>query len=626
MTTFFNIGKDVFRTTAQHRDFDAGRILGSSGCLDAFFPVNAFSERLCSCNQHGGPLVFSSFESRLSFPGSDKRYHDFFPRIRYNRLRKERYRRILAIFSHEGCPQMRAKDYDYFMSGEKSRELTRFVGFYGTKRSPVSPDNNRNIFDTQDEAAMNMYPTPTPRMIPAARSSLERHLTSLIHTAFCLSFATLVALGTVFAPAKTAWGAEPRVQGAPALDVSLGVDHIVFLGSLTEEQADEVRKTEDRCLIRLNRRLLAGPGRSPRDYYMLAKRIDPLEGKMLADAFDGEWNTCDQFHAALVAGAGHNPQVVARYEARLDTIVKEIEKTFEKSRQANEEGAVYLTKTIFHYLHENVFTAQYDINCTDPAEVLETGRYNCVSATLLFNAVAERFGLDVCGLEMPGHALSRVKYPVDGGIASMDLETTAPNWFALKDSAARRAATLEKIASPAAVDGSLNTSMRTPTASARPADTVEEVGHLSDISRKLREITPVQLIATIYYNQGVDFLKDKNYPEAAAANIKALYLDPESDTAWGNLMATINNWAIHYAEASRFDLASQLLDHGVALDETYEKFRINQHHIFCHWVNLLAKEGRYDDAMIVYRHAAERLPNDQDLKAIVEAFPTTAAR
>ena len=66
-------------------------------------------------------------------------------------------------------------------------------------------------------------------------------------------------------------------------------------------------------------------------------------------------------------------------------------------------------------------------NCTELADALEQGRFNCVSATVLFNCLAERFGLHVCGLETPGHALSRLILP-DG---RLDVETTCPRWFQL---------------------------------------------------------------------------------------------------------------------------------------------------------------------------------------------------
>ena len=61
---------------------------------------------------------------------------------------------------------------------------------------------------------------------------------------------------------------------------------------------------------------------------------------------------------------------------------------------------------------------------------------------------------------------------------------------------------------------------------------------------KAREVSPIQMAAMIYYNRGVDLLAEKRFAEAAAANAKALRLDPANATARGNLLATINNWSI----------------------------------------------------------------------------------
>ncbi|HBT76974.1 MAG TPA: hypothetical protein DEB39_08620 [Planctomycetaceae bacterium] len=466
---------------------------------------------------------------------------------------------------------------------------------------------------------METNTTLVSRKIPATCSVRGRGVgyaiqAAAIRAALTLTFAGLLGLGALIASSPNAWSAAQAVEQTvkvPVVENPLGDRHLTFLGPLTEEQAKNVKTAGDTCLIRLNRRMLAGHGRSPRDFYMLAKRVNPLEGEMLADALDGEWNTCDQFRAALLAEGTRTPQMVADYEGRLDRIVREIEnRVAANAAPGDEDAAASLTKTIFQYLHENVFTAGYNIDCTDPAGVLETGEYNCVSATVIFNSVAERLGLDACGLEMPGHALSRVKYATPTGFESMDLETTCPNWFSLGDSTARRAATLSKTASAARSIDDVQ--------AVRAANTVEDVAQLTDLSKKLREITPVQLIATIYYNQGVDYLNRKDYPQAAAANLKALYLDPQSETAWGNLMATINNWSIDCATAGRFDMAAILLDYGVSMDETYDKFRINQRHIYYHWIRSLAREGRAEDAMLVYKHAGQRLPDDPSLKELVE--------
>ncbi len=66
----------------------------------------------------------------------------------------------------------------------------------------------------------------------------------------------------------------------------------------------------------------------------------------------------------------------------------------------------------------------------------------------------------------------------------------------------------------------------------------------------------------IYYNRGVEAVYHGCYAEAVSANCKALLLDSANATARGNLLATVNNWALALAEAGRFTEAEQLLAAG----------------------------------------------------------------
>ena len=161
--------------------------------------------------------------------------------------------------------------------------------------------------------------------------------------------------------------------------------------------------------------------------------------------------------------------------------------------------------------------AGYDLAATDLRVVLDEGRFNCVSATVLFNYFGGDLGLKCRGLEMPSHAMSRVLLP-DGAI---DVETTCPGWFHLADAPRQQeAAASSTIGAAAWADRS-----------------------------KAREVSPIQLAAIIYYNRGVDLLAEKRFAEAAAANAKSLRLDPNNRTARGNLLATINNWSIHLGDS-----------------------------------------------------------------------------
>ncbi len=93
----------------------------------------------------------------------------------------------------------------------------------------------------------------------------------------------------------------------------------------------------------------------------------------------------------------------------------------------------------------------------------------------------------------------------------------------------------------------------------------------------------MELVATIYYNRGVDLLAEERFADAAAANLKAVRLDPQNATAKGNLLATINNWAIDLATSGNYEKAAALWQLGLATDPRYDAFRTNYGQLLRQW-------------------------------------------
>ncbi len=404
-------------------------------------------------------------------------------------------------------------------------------------------------------------------------------------------------------------GNDTETRSARSADI-LRQDILRLVGPVTDQQAQESTVANDSFLVRLNRHAGNFIGFSATPYGMVVRGIDPIESALLRDAQDGKWDQFDLFQAAMAVEGIRDANLIRAYENRLDAVLAKVGVSVTQET---------LTREVFETLHRDLLTKPYDIDCTELGKVFETGHFNCVSATVLFNILAEKAGLDVCALEMPGHALSRVKLQnTHGGVTAMNLETTCPDWFTLQGEVARTQATLQRVAPVTAtvakpIGGKIVESLNTAA--------VEAAVELNDVPKQLREITPVQLVATIYYNQGVDFHAEERYAEAALANVKALHLDPNSETAWGNLMAALNNWAIKIVtETKRYDLAATLLDQGVYLDPNYDKFKANQLHVYYHWIHELAREGRSDDARKVFALADQRLPGDKDLAALMTAI------
>lgn len=307
--------------------------------------------------------------------------------------------------------------------------------------------------------------------------------------------------------------------------------------------------------------------------------LGPLESAMLDDAADGRFDRHSLLAAALLASGVDDAETVGQHESQLAKWVAEYQDELE--RPADDLARA---RALFEFMHRRILRGGYSIACTEMTCVLDRGQFNCVSATVLFTCLAQRAGLRVYALELPGHAMSRLECEQ----GTVDIETTCPRWFHLadrpeeRDQLVRRTTGLEPTPDPA----------------------------------RRRPISPVQLVAMIYYNRGVDLLAAKQFPESLAANAKALRLDPASTTAKGNLLATLNNWAIALAGSRQFAPAAALLNQGLDLDPQYETFRINYAHVHRQWVEELCSEGRFDEARTVGQQGLSRLPDDPLLRSI----------
>jgi len=417
----------------------------------------------------------------------------------------------------------------------------------------------------------------------------KNRLSSLaVPVRFFIAAIALLCLGSNGTPERDAFRSDVLTfhgtQGVSA--DSLSTDS--FLVTLTCRTADPVKKP-------------------PLDYSFILRGIDPVERALFQDALSGkweQWERFDLFRAAMIAEGVRDPELIRTYEGRLNTLVAKVL----SAAQAEEKNSPQeLTRSLFEAMHREILTKPYNIDCTELSKVMTTGHFNCVSATILFNCLAEKAGLDVCALEMPGHALSRVRFTE--GVA-MNLETTCPTWFDLQSDQERAMATQRVSAAPVVAQPE---PVKAQNAAAPPEA-------MTELSSHLREITPVQLVATIYYNIGVDLITKKRYPEAAAANIKALYLDKRNEQAWSNLLASLNNWALELTKeegGSQYHVATVILDQGVSLDPTYANFSSNQTYVFYNWIGGFAKLGQFDKARQVYAHANQRLPGNETLRNLL---------
>ena len=176
------------------------------------------------------------------------------------------------------------------------------------------------------------------------------------------------------------------------------------------------------------------------------------------------------------------------------------------------------------------------------------------------------------------------------------METTCPKWFSLHHEALLNNVE-HKGASPFSPQ-----KRAIPSLFCEGPDSLHNKAPNKD-KANLREISPIQLTALVYYNRAIDFLAEKRFSDAAAANAKALRLDPLNTAARGNLLATINNWAIDLGNAGHYDKAAALLRRGLEFDPLYEAFELNFAHVHHQWSQELCKQGKYREAVELLNRA-----------------------
>ncbi len=337
--------------------------------------------------------------------------------------------------------------------------------------------------------------------------------------------------------------------------------------------------------------------------------LPPDEATLLRDAEDGRWDEIDLFDAALIAEGLTTRERRAPQREKFERFAAELATLTER-----ETDPLKKTKIVYEYLHDVVLTEKYNLNCSSLVASLETGVFNCVSATALFNCFAARSGLNVAALETTGHAKSRVKF----ADSFLDLETTCSSWDRLPDKTRPYSRPLSNVSETG--DAILqNVSFERREASADAGTTTFDaetstpdapLGYSYTRTRKpMREIGDVELVATIYYNVGVDFYQKERFEEAIVAYVKAARLAPNNQTILGNLKATVNNWAIQIAMKDRdFERAILVAEQGLLLDPNFPEYKMNLPIFFHRWVDCLARDNRWDEAKRVEREYLKRFP------------------
>ncbi len=311
-----------------------------------------------------------------------------------------------------------------------------------------------------------------------------------------------------------------------------------------------------------------------------ARETNELRSELLADASDGSLDEFTLSQAALIAGRDLDWAEYERANRTLDQIVK-------ASRQvANEVEDEKRGVALFRFMHREVLSGEYRSAQNDLVRLLDTGDYNCVTATILYQTLCRASHARTRAIAVPAHVFCRL---VDG--AGEDVETTCPTWFEQTKRTHPRAG---------------------------------------------REVSDLQLVGKIFYNRGVYFLEHERFPEALEQLNVSLQFDMHDNTAKSNRLAAFNNWVLAKVQLHQFAEAAELLERGMAIDATYGPFLANDLHIHQRWVRDLCEQRREDEAVrlllqrrdyrpdqplyrdgpvAIYRHWLDRLARDGDWRS-----------
>ncbi len=349
---------------------------------------------------------------------------------------------------------------------------------------------------------------------------------------------------------------------------------------------------------------IAMPGREE----ILSPHLSELEERLFDQIHGGRFGKFSLLEAGLIAGGVDRDSELRRYCKQFNALVESLRRSG-KVRGTPRKQA----QAVFTFLHQSILCGGYSLQASDLRQTLDHGRFNCVTASVLFNCLADRFQLKAVGLEIPGHAMSRLELPEE----TLDIETTCPRWFALIDR-------------PRGVNSLQASDLTLPEQETMAQAELAKQSlarNAENNQRPLRQVSEVELVATIYYNRGVDLLAEKHFADAAAANAKAVRLDPENATAKGNFLATINNWAIDLGTSGEYEKAAELLRLGLATDASYEAFRSNYLQLFRQWSEHLCRSGRHEDAVRLLAQAAKEQPSEKFFReAAIEVLRRWAKR
>lgn len=267
--------------------------------------------------------------------------------------------------------------------------------------------------------------------------------------------------------------------------------------------------------------------------------LTPLEQELVDDAVDRHLDQHDLLDAALIASGATTPAALAALRGRIEPRISEVEAAVRDIADDRLRGQALLDA-----LHRKLLK-HYVATASSLLDVIERGEYNCVTATVLYNLVADRVGLIVKAVVIPSHVYSLLFT----GTGATEVETTSVGGFAPDRSSRAYLAFL--------VERGLHRSQ---------AALGSEVAPPEQETQLAVEIDNIALVSLILSNRAAAEFDAGELPRALSLAQRAHRLaDPERSLQLRAYEASlINTLALQAADSGDFTRALRLLDAGLA--------------------------------------------------------------
>lgn len=287
---------------------------------------------------------------------------------------------------------------------------------------------------------------------------------------------------------------------------------------------------------------------------------ESLQEQVLDDLADGDLDNHSLFSAAIILSGADRDSHVDSFEDQLDHFTRQALYRIDASNSRDR------AHKLLDFLHDQLLIGQYDAGCSDVRELFANGKYNCVTATIVYLAIARRLDSDwadsLAPVALPGHVRCQLSWEAEKVV----IETTSPTW---------------------------------------PSETMEMHEGLTP-----RRLSDVQLLAKLVYNRGLQQMETKEYESALVSTELSWQLDKEHEAARENVVAIINNWALALCGQRQFDQAIELLEQGQSLAPGFDTLRRNQLHVYLRWASSERNAEKHQVAASVLREAQDKFPDE----------------